>query len=203
MFEGLDAIDWKSLTHAYGEATDVPDLLRSLLSPNAGQREETIDTLFGSIWHQGTVYPATAAAVPFLYELLAGADVPCKVDVVSLLTAIAEGHGYLEIHAVGEYGEATWREILAKQGKSLEEEMKREREEIASVRRAISAGLPQLIPYLQHSEPDIRRYVAVALGNYPEHADLSVDALQAALASEKDDFVREGLQDSVKLLKAT
>jgi hypothetical protein len=31
MLEGLDTIDW-SLTHAHGPATDVPGLLRPLLS---------------------------------------------------------------------------------------------------------------------------------------------------------------------------
>lgn len=30
MLEGLDAIDWTSLEHAYGDASDVPDLLRDL-----------------------------------------------------------------------------------------------------------------------------------------------------------------------------
>jgi len=32
MFEGLEEVDWKSLKHAYGAATDVPGLIRSLAS---------------------------------------------------------------------------------------------------------------------------------------------------------------------------
>src|SRR5207237_10305385 len=32
MLEGLDAVEWASLTHAYGEAADVPGLIRELLS---------------------------------------------------------------------------------------------------------------------------------------------------------------------------
>ena len=51
MLNGLDAVDWKSLTHAYGEATDVPGLLRALLSPDGKVREETVYELFGNIWH--------------------------------------------------------------------------------------------------------------------------------------------------------
>ena len=35
MLEGLDTINWASLTHAHGAATNVPGLLRSLLSENA------------------------------------------------------------------------------------------------------------------------------------------------------------------------
>ena len=34
MLEGLDAINWQQLTHAYGPATDVPDLIRKLTSPS-------------------------------------------------------------------------------------------------------------------------------------------------------------------------
>ena len=35
MLEGLDTIDWSSLTHAHGAAMNVPELLRSLLSEDA------------------------------------------------------------------------------------------------------------------------------------------------------------------------
>jgi hypothetical protein len=39
MLEGLEDIDWGSLGHAYGTATDVPDLLRALASPLPKERE--------------------------------------------------------------------------------------------------------------------------------------------------------------------
>ncbi len=196
MLERLDTVDWASLTHAYGPATDVPALLRALLSSDAKERERAVYDLFGNIWHQGTVYPATAAAVPFLYELLTAPNVPGKSDIAQLLACIADGVGYLEVHAVGDFGEPTWRRILGEQGKTLEGELERERVEVAAVRRAASAGLPSLIPYLRDSEPEIRRLVAVALGNYPEHAALSLAALEAAAASESDEEVRGALQES-------
>lgn len=196
MLEGLDKVDWASLTHAYGEATDVPTLLRSLLSPDAKERERAVYDLFGNIWHQGTVYPATAAAVPFLYELLTAPGVPGKTDVAQLLACIADGVGYLEVHAVGDFGEPTWRKMLGEKGKTLEEEMEREHAEITSVRRAASKGLPHLIPYLRDDEPEIRRLVAVALGNYPEHAGVSLPALAAAEASESDEEVLAAVKES-------
>ena len=75
MLEGLDAIDWSSLTHAHGPATDVPELLRSLLSEDPDVRLQALAELVEKIWHQGTVYPASAAAIPFLFELLTHPDV--------------------------------------------------------------------------------------------------------------------------------
>jgi hypothetical protein len=70
MLEGLDDIQWSSLGHAYGSATDVPQLLRDLAQRNAEVREEARDHLYGNLWHQGSVYEATAYAVPFLVELV-------------------------------------------------------------------------------------------------------------------------------------
>ena len=40
MFDGIDDIDWGSLTHAYGPADDVPGLLRSLASSDEKTRED-------------------------------------------------------------------------------------------------------------------------------------------------------------------
>ncbi|WP_199514582.1 HEAT repeat domain-containing protein [Nucisporomicrobium flavum] len=61
MLDGLDEVDWAALTHAYGPADDVPGLLR----------EAALSDLYERLFPQGTVYPATAAAVPFLVELAA------------------------------------------------------------------------------------------------------------------------------------
>lgn len=63
---GLDDIDWGRLSHAYGPALDVPLDLRRLASSDAAVREAALWQLGGSIYHQGDVFNATAAAVPFL-----------------------------------------------------------------------------------------------------------------------------------------
>lgn len=195
MLDGLDAVDWQSLTHAYGPATDVPGLLRALLSPDQEVREEAVFALFAGICHQGTVYPASAAAVPFLYELLTALEVQDKPAVAHLLASIAGGVGYLEVHAVDDFDRRVWGEILSEQGKTLEGELAREAAEIDAVRRAASVGLRHLLPFLHDPESEIRSSVASALGNYPEHAAWSLPALDAALATEADDEVREALAE--------
>lgn len=93
MLEGLDAIDWGSLSHAYGGASDVPGTLRRLVSEDESVRQEALAELCGTIWHQGTVYVATVSAIPFLFELLAAEGPQDKAGIVALLTAIAEGRG--------------------------------------------------------------------------------------------------------------
>ncbi|WP_419707003.1 hypothetical protein [Promicromonospora sp. NFX87] len=72
MLEDLDTINWDSSGGAYGPAGDAAEILRGLASPDEGVAGEALDEFFSSIWHQGTVYPVTAVAVPFIVDLAAG-----------------------------------------------------------------------------------------------------------------------------------
>jgi hypothetical protein len=71
MFTGLEAVDWDALEHAYGRAHDLPRQIRALASTDAGTREAALDALYTHLWNDGTLYPATPHAVPFLLELIA------------------------------------------------------------------------------------------------------------------------------------
>ena len=91
MLEDLDLVDWAHLTHAHGEASDVPDLIRALASSDAEERRNAMHALYGNIWHQWTVYEATAFAVPYLIELLDAPGVEGKDGILHLLATIAKG----------------------------------------------------------------------------------------------------------------
>ncbi|MEU4695317.1 hypothetical protein [Actinoplanes sp. NPDC023714] len=69
MLDGLDEIAWERFTHAYGSAGDTPGLLRAAASADREEASEAVAGLHGSIFHQGTVYPATVPAIPFLTGL--------------------------------------------------------------------------------------------------------------------------------------
>jgi hypothetical protein len=92
MLEGLDKINWRKLHHAYGNARDVPGLIRALLSPDAEVREKAFYELYGNIFHQGTRYEATPYAVPFFFELLTSPETPDRADIVYYLVALALGY---------------------------------------------------------------------------------------------------------------
>jgi hypothetical protein len=214
MLEGLDAVDWSSLSHAHGPATDVPQLLRSLLSKDTDVRLEACAELHERIWHQGTVYSASAAVVPFLFELLAhpdnhdrgptrtarasrpDADFRPRVDEIaaSLLGCIATGEGWLQ-YGIRVDGEETLRNRLVSQGRSLEDALTEERSALEAIRRGVSAGLQQLLPYLGNRE-GLGSLVAETLGNFPEHSDWLAPAIDSALASESDEHIRQVLAES-------
>lgn len=86
--DGLDARPWSSLSHAYGSAGDVPDLLRDLTGADVDAADEALSELYGSVLHQGTVYAASAEAVPFLAEIAAAGH--RTADVLALLGGMAE-----------------------------------------------------------------------------------------------------------------
>ncbi len=84
---GLDALDWAALSHAYGDATDTPGLLRDLGGPDW---ESALDGLAASILHQGTVYPATIPAIAFLASIAGDAAAPGRWGALAFLTAYAD-----------------------------------------------------------------------------------------------------------------
>src|SRR5262245_43071513 len=99
MLEGLSAIDWESLTHAYGPAGDIPDMIRRLTSPDPEQWVGALDSLYATLCHQCcTVYQATAVAVPFLVELLGRREVRCRGRILQFLGDAARATSYLAAH---------------------------------------------------------------------------------------------------------
>ena len=88
MLEGLDEVSWADLSHAYGSADDVPVLLRRAGS-GGDEARAAIGDLYGKVFHQGTVYPATVAAVPFLVEL-AGSAPDRRDEVTWMLGMLAD-----------------------------------------------------------------------------------------------------------------
>lgn len=68
----LDDPEWSRLSHAYGPATDTPQLLAQLAGSTAPQTDYESEPWF-SIWsslcHQGDVFSASYAAVPHIVEI--------------------------------------------------------------------------------------------------------------------------------------
>ena len=103
----LDQVDWSRLEHCYGKgvvslgaAGDVShaiagDVSRSLAALRTDPCLAISDGLYSNICHQGTVYQATAYAVPFIAAVAAG-DVPdgIRVLLLALLGDISIGGSY-------------------------------------------------------------------------------------------------------------
>ncbi|MFD0971687.1 hypothetical protein [Plantactinospora endophytica] len=168
MIERLDEVDWSGLTHAYGAADDVPELIRGLLSPDAGQREEIRHELYSCIAHQGTRYPASARAVPFLLALVADPATPDRGDLVDFLEFVATGTGqrYWKRYPIAE-------ERAAGSSPALD------------AYDAVADAVPLFVTLLGDTDAEVAGPAAQALAVFPEHADRTAPAL-AAVAADDD-----------------
>jgi hypothetical protein len=67
----LDSPEWAQLQHAYGSASDIPDLLRQLDGfPTSEGKQEPWFSIWSALAHQGDVYTASFAAVPHVVRVL-------------------------------------------------------------------------------------------------------------------------------------
>jgi HEAT repeat protein len=180
MLERLNSVDWARLTHAYGKAADVPDLIRALSSKDEKKRDEALGELFGNIWHQGTLYEATAFAVPFLIELLADLSVEGKDGILQLLASIADGGhaGVLDRMGIGPGSE--------QERADREVRLARELGWVRAAFEAVEAGVSTYLDLLTDNDPKVRIFSAYTLGHCRGRAAQVVPKLVARVQSETD-----------------
>lgn len=150
---GLDAVDWSTVSDAYGPATDIPALLRAVVSDNPDHREFAYELLFQTIWHQGNVYSATATAIPFLYNLLEADGRHDKEAIAGLIAAIANGQPPFLHCETDPQAKAQWRAILANSGRSLDAEIAEGHKVAEAIRRQL-ARRPNLLAFCMQPRPD-------------------------------------------------
>jgi hypothetical protein len=87
----LDDSLWSLLEHAYGEASDIPNLLRRLAlssAPSDDFKSEPWYSLWSSLCHQGDVYTASYAAVPHIVQIASSAGTPIDFSFFQLPAAV-------------------------------------------------------------------------------------------------------------------
>ncbi|MGF1425761.1 hypothetical protein [Kitasatospora sp. LaBMicrA B282] len=156
----LDHVQWHELTHAYGPAADVPELIRALYEPDQEVVEEAIYELYGNIHHQGTVYQASAPAVPFLAH--AAVHVPGRRDELLMLLATLADHDPQDVDSPRWAGSP-----------------------VAAIRAELARVLPDLLPCLADADRSVRRaalrVVAAVAGALPAGLREEVEARVAGL----------------------
>ena len=91
-FAGLLEIDWAGMTHAYGSAGEVPQILWGLVDDDPLVREQALDAFYGAVHHQGDVNECTVACVPFLVEAVLDPVVPDRGYLLELLASVCGFH---------------------------------------------------------------------------------------------------------------
>lgn len=86
LMQAWDKVDWASLEHNYGRATDVPELLARCASTDTNDAAEAIADLEEALYHQGGwICSASSAALPFLLDLALAPDTHHRAAFVDLV----------------------------------------------------------------------------------------------------------------------
>ncbi|TDC16618.1 hypothetical protein [Kribbella albertanoniae] len=101
VLSGIDSVGWGDLTHAYGPASDVPELIRGLAA-NDDNWDDLHTEFVGSVLHQGSTYSSSAPALQLLAQLAMAPQLAPKRRLDLLYTlfiaaceaAKAEAYGY-------------------------------------------------------------------------------------------------------------
>jgi hypothetical protein len=195
LLDGLDRVPWSRLGHAYGAATDVPPLLRALVDPDQASAslraeaarhgrsvfDEVVWQLYGNVFHQGSVYTASARTVPFFLEILR--DGPARPELQCFILE------YLTSLAVG-YPDDTFPDRIdpeagfaAADGFDVESAAAHGDDERAVVAwhrdtyLAVEQGAPELLRFLDVDDDDLAILAMAALTWFPRCADLTGPAL--------------------------
>ncbi|MER7760615.1 hypothetical protein [Streptomyces sp. NPDC097619] len=91
ILKGMGRVRWRELTHAYGTAEEVPGRLSRVAwgdEPTSADALADLGLWLGEL----AVFDATAATVPFLWDLAVTRSVPTRPDVLALLHTILD-HG--------------------------------------------------------------------------------------------------------------
>lgn len=192
MLERLHTVDWNALTHAYGPAGDVPGLIRALTAADRQARKDAYWELYGTIFHQGTRYPATAPAVPFLLELLADPATPDRHDLLLLLTHLVTGQFSVAADPTMYAGESDDRHTNVRTDDEVQDH-----EHAAILRdvyRAAELGLPLALELVQRGDTaPLRGAAALLLASLWTHAAAIVPVLHARLGAERSVPARASL----------
>jgi hypothetical protein len=86
----IESVPWQSLQHAYGEASDLPEILEQVASRKGRKLLEPMEELCSRVLHQGTIYSASPPVVHFIVELLGSVAPAEKAIFYEFLTGFAE-----------------------------------------------------------------------------------------------------------------
>ncbi|MFF9127031.1 hypothetical protein ACF09J_27755 [Streptomyces sp. NPDC014889] len=98
---GLGQVPWSDIRDSTGSAAGIPLLLHQVASGDAPTAGAALDQLRGRICQYGfVVEQATAATVPFLWELARLPGVTCRPRIIQLLRSIADARQWESVAAV-------------------------------------------------------------------------------------------------------
>jgi cell division septum initiation protein DivIVA len=184
----LDDMDWSRLKHAYGGADDIPDLLNDLASGDEDRINNALYELYGTIWHQGTIYSATPHAVPPLITIAERVPPPLQAKILELLAFLTGGDGEsLErVRAEVEKGVPLYLQALSSENVNLRRAAVLVLSRCPNARDQIAPALRER--YAVEDDETIQQNILLALGMIRDATDETRKLIEQAI-SERETFI--------------
>ena len=187
MLAALDTVPWRTLEHAYGEASEVPRLIRDLASSQEEVRQAAQTTLGFTVYHQGTVYSSTAYVIPFFCELLEATQrEEDKFWFLRFFIDIAYASSALDV-------EVRLDPQRNAEGRDAPEIQPEEARWVRAAKEAVSAGYPTYLRLLEEKDAKLRAYAALTLGLCQFHAEQVIPSMREHLVLEEAQMVRASI----------
>jgi HEAT repeat protein len=184
MLAGLDKVPWRRLIHAYGRATDIPAILRALMDPEESVRQEAQFELISRIHHQGSIYEATTAVIPFLFELVQDPSVPDRAGILDVLAGVsAEWTPELR-------GRSTDPAASSLRFRSITRRFADERPHRQATHQAVEDGFPVLSELLKDPEISVRIVAAFVIETLMDRGSEATQTLLEMVARDREDWCR-------------
>lgn len=194
MFETLTSIDWSEYHHAFGPATKTPDALRQLASPVHEEQLEAYDELEFTICHQGSIYPASLKAIPFLIELLDNDDLTNKDLPLKILNQLATGVGFHIAHRDFELTASVMNTP------AYLSEMKKEECLVSDIKNKIRSHLECYLRLVTHRELETRMAATQLCAMFAEAENRIIPILVSAYEKESSTSARANLAQAIAIL---
>ncbi len=166
---GLWDIDWSELAHSYGKATNTPQELERLGSPELEVRSQALTSLLHSLYHQSGGYSASPVGLRFLLAHLRGGTTP-RPRLLHVICMLGDpGGAYWQI-ASGVVEQST--QLARWYG---EESL----EHFAACRVVFVEAADTFLALLEDPLEEVRAQAAYALAWIPERAAESIAKIQA------------------------
>lgn len=189
ILQGLDDIPWAELEHAYGSAEDVPALLRQLLDPDPKMRSETMRSLYGNVFHQGTRYPAAPYVIPFLIKMCANPAVPERSELLRFWAHLITGYFNIRERPVWGDGEKIYWFGEEQQGEANDPYSLA----LHQIYRESLKGYELLCELLNDEGIGVRASAALVIACLPTKAPESLPKLKSQLKRESSGWVRAAI----------
>ncbi len=206
MLEGLNKVDWASLEHAYGEASDVPELIRSLASKDKEERKNALWELYGNIFHQGTRYEATPYAIPFIFELIRDPQVLDKASLIKFTVDLALGYPEAFLPKgpnVEDWlidAEALKEEEETEELDEIDEDWLKHIDAFIDSYKSALTEVPTYYKFLDSKDSELKIMAIFAIAWFREAASESANKIRPLIAKENNELILVNLLISLSML---